>query len=141
MAMTKKELAVKYFAGGYNCAQSVVLAFCDELGIPEEQAAIMSEGFGGGMGRTRSVCGAVSGMVMLASLRYSKGKAGDMDTRLIIYGKIKDMFAEFEEEFGTKICSELMKQRDSSAGPGGHQKNCVECVEKATELAEKHLFS
>ncbi len=139
--MTKKELAVKYFAGGYNCAQSVVLAFCEELGLTEEQAAIMSEGFGGGMGRTRSVCGAVSGMVMLAGLKKSKGKAGDMDTRLEIYSDIKNMFADFENEFGAKICSELMLQRDASPGPGGHQKNCVECVERATEIAEKYLFS
>lgn len=139
--MTKKELAVKYFAGGYNCAQSVVLAFCEELGITEEQAAIMSEGFGGGMGRTRSVCGAVSGMVMLAGLKKSKGKAGDMNTRLEIYADIKNMFADFEEEFGTKICAELMLKRDTSAGPGGHQRNCVECVERAVEIAQKHLFN
>ena len=139
--MDKKELAVSYFANGYNCAQAVVLAFCEELGITETQAAIMSEGFGGGMGRTRSVCGAVSGMVMVASLKYSKGVAGDMDTRMKIYSKIKEMFADFETLFQTKICAELITQRDTSAGPGGHQKNCVECVACAAEIAEKYLFS
>ncbi len=138
--MDKKELAISYFANGYNCAQAVVLAFCEELGISETQAAIMSEGFGGGMGRTRSVCGAVSGMVMLAGLKYSKGVPGDMETRLKIYGKIKEVFADFEAQFQTKICAELITQRDTSAGAGGHQKNCVECVAQAVEIAEKHLF-
>ena len=138
--MTKKELAVKYFSGGYNCAQSVVLAFCDELGLTLEQAAIMSEGFGGGMGRTRSVCGAVSGMVMLAGLKKSKGQAGDMNTRLSIYGDIQNMIAEFEKAFGSKICLELMNRSDSPIAAGGHHKTCVECVAKATEIAEKYLF-
>lgn len=137
--MDKQELAVKYFSGGYNCAQAVVLAFCEDCGISKELAARIIEGFGGGMGRTRSVCGAVSGMVTLAGMRDSKGEAGDMDTRMKIYGNIKNMIAEFEEEYGSKICAELMVKGDSSPGAGGHQKNCVECVRTAARIAEKYL--
>ena len=82
--MNRGEKAVEKFNNGYNCAQSVVMAFCDELGMSEEECAIMSEGFGGGMGRTRSVCGAVSGMVMLAGLKMSI-PLGDVHFLVLFY--------------------------------------------------------
>ena len=137
--MDKQELAVNYFSNGYNCAQAVVLAFCEDFGISKELAARIIEGFGGGMGRTRSVCGAVSGMVTLAGMRDSKGEAGDMETRIKIYGNIKNMINEFEKEYGSKICAELMVKGDTTPGAGGHQKNCVDCVKTAAKIAEKYL--
>ena len=59
-----REIAEKYFTDGYNCAQAVFLAFSDELGVDADTAAAISAPFGGGMGRLREVCGAVSGMFM-----------------------------------------------------------------------------
>ena len=59
--MNKGEIARQYFLNGYNCAQAVALAFCDELALPPETALRLVSGFGGGMGRLREVCGAFSG--------------------------------------------------------------------------------
>lgn len=63
-----REKAKEYFLSGYNCAQSVFMAFCEETGLDEETAAKLASSFGGGMGRLREVCGAVSGMFMAAGL-------------------------------------------------------------------------
>ncbi|MBS7298141.1 MAG: C_GCAxxG_C_C family protein [Eubacteriales bacterium] len=147
--MNKSDKAVGYFNGGYNCAQSVVAALCEELGMTLEEGLKVSEGFGGGMGRMRSVCGAVTGMFMLAGLKYSKAVAGDMDTRKIIYQKVQDMSREFEQEMGTIICAELLEgvmpeNKDATPTPRTNEfykkRPCTEIVRVATEIAEKHLL-
>ena len=69
--------AAELFLGGYNCAQSVVVAFCDLTGLEPDFAAKMASSFGGGMGRMREVCGAVSGMLMVSGLLYGYETPGD----------------------------------------------------------------
>ena len=68
--MTKGEKAESLFKEGYNCSQSVAMAFADELNIPSDVVAMSVSGFGGGMGRMREVCGCVSGMVYVLSILY-----------------------------------------------------------------------
>ena len=67
--MMKGELAKSYFMQGYNCSQSVAMAFSEEMKMDIEQVKRLTIGFGGGMGRMREVCGAVSGMTFVISLR------------------------------------------------------------------------
>ncbi len=147
--MKKSEIAVENFTKGYNCAQSVMAAFCADLGMKEKDGLIVSEGFGGGMGRMRSVCGAVTGMFMLAGLKYSKGVAGDMDTRKVIYTKVQEMAKEFEAEAGSIICAELLEgvmpqNKDATPTPRDSEfykkRPCAEYVRLAAEIAEKHLL-
>lgn len=69
--MTKGEIAKQNFESGYNCAQAVLLAFCDDLGFDKNTAAMLAAPFGGGMGRLREVCGTVSGMYMVLGLRIN----------------------------------------------------------------------
>ena len=57
-------LAAELFLEGYNCAQAVAVAFTDLTGMDKQEAARLAAPFGGGMGRMREVCGAVSGMLM-----------------------------------------------------------------------------
>ena len=68
MEKNKSELAKEYFLSGANCAQAVLCAFAGECGLSEESAMRMASGFGGGMGRMREVCGAVSGMILVANI-------------------------------------------------------------------------
>ena len=75
--MDHREYAAKLFLDGYNCAQAVMVAFCDVTGLEEKYAAKMISSFGGGMGRLREVCGAVSGMLMVAGLLYGYDTPGD----------------------------------------------------------------
>ena len=77
--MNHSELAVENFKRGYNCSQSVVVAFCDVTGMKPQYAARLSSSFGGGMGRMREVCGGVSGMLMVAGLLYEKLKKNTLN--------------------------------------------------------------
>ena len=74
--MTKGEIAKNNFMQGYNCAQAVLLAFCDDLGFDEQTALMLASPFGGGIGRMREVCGTVTGMYMALGLArgYSDSK-------------------------------------------------------------------
>ena len=104
--MTKGQLAKQYFNSGLNCAQSVALAFKDQVSLTEEQLKKASIAFGGGFGRTRSVCGTVSGMTMIVGLLASDG-----NDKLSAYEIEKKALERFKEKFGTIICQELLDKR------------------------------
>ena len=94
--------------GGYNCCQAVVLAYNDLFGIDAETAAAISSGFGGGMGRMREVCGAVSGMVMLAGLIRPASDPSVKDWRTANYALVQEMAGDFKALNGSIVCKELL---------------------------------
>ena len=103
-----KELAKSYFLKGYNCAQSVVLAFHEELGLDEETAARMASAFGGGMGRLREVCGTVSGMFLVLGLLKGYHEPKDQDGKKALYAQVQQLAHTFQEQNGSIICRELL---------------------------------
>lgn len=94
--------------GGYNCCQAVVLAYNDVFGLEDELASSLSSGFGGGMGRMREVCGAVSGMVMLAGLIRPASDPSVKNWRTANYALVQEMAGEFKEINGSIVCKELL---------------------------------
>ena len=100
--------AVDYFKEGYNCSQAVFLAFADIYGIEEETAKRLSAGFGGGVGRMRMMCGAVSGMVMLAGLETGQTEGNDSTGKANCYQEVQSMVNLFKERNGSVICAELL---------------------------------
>lgn len=94
--------------GGYNCCQAVVLAYNDVFGLPDDTAAALSSGFGGGMGRMREVCGSVSGMVMLAGLLEPATDPKNMAVRTANYALVQEVAGEFKAINGSIICRELL---------------------------------
>ena len=96
----RAEQAVRNFEEGYNCAQSVFLAYYDVLGLDFELARNMSVSFGAGVGRMREVCGTVSAMAMLAGFKHPVEDPSDMDARARNYGMVQKMAALFKEQFG-----------------------------------------
>ena len=104
----KAQRAKALFLEGYNCAQAVAGAFAPEMGLSVDAAARLASGFGGGMGRMREVCGAVSGMTLAASaLRgYNDPKAGPEKTDT--YAMIQELAGRFRAENGSIICRELL---------------------------------
>ena len=94
--------------GGYNCCQAVVLAYNDVFGIDDQTAAAVSSGFGGGMGRMREVCGAVSGMVMLAGLIRPATDPSVKEWRTANYALVQEMAGEFKAINGSIVCKELL---------------------------------
>ena len=113
----KAQRAKALFLEGYNCAQAVAGAFAPEMGLSVDAAARLASGFGGGMGRMREVCGAVSGMTLAASaLRgYNDPKAGPEKTDT--YAMIQELAGRFRAENGSIICRELLAK--AGAAPAG----------------------
>lgn len=147
--MDRVQKAVELFKSGCNCSQAVVCAYCDLFGVDEETAMRMSEGFGGGMGRMRLTCGAVSGMSTIAGLALSKGIAGDIPTRTKVYDSVQKMAKAFEEKNGSIICAELLGlnlPKDKGAVPTTRnnefykKRPCAGCVEDCARIIEEYLL-
>ena len=108
--------AGELFLAGYNCSQSVVVAFCDLTGLSEAFYARLSSSFGGGMGRMREVCGAVSGMLTVAGLLYGYG-APDDAAKKAHYTLVQALAGQFRDEHGSIICREILKNPPSDPNP------------------------
>ena len=109
--------AAELFVGGYNCAQSVVVAFCDVTGLEEKFAARMVSSFGGGMGRIREVCGAVSGMFFVLGLLYGYDTPGDDESKKQLYTEVQALAAKFREKSGSIICREILDNPPTDPNP------------------------
>ena len=110
--------AAELFLSGSNCAQAIVVAFCDVTGMEESLAAKFSSSFGGGMGRMREVCGAVSGMLMVAGLLYGYEDPGENDcNKKAHYQLVQQLAGAFREEIGSIVCREILKNPPSDPNP------------------------
>lgn len=105
---TRGEIAEEYFLQGYNCTQSVFLAFADIYGFDKETAAKISASFGGGMGRMREVCGTVSGMFLVAGMETGATEGKDAEGKQRNYAMVQKLAAKFKERNGSIICRELL---------------------------------
>ncbi len=143
-----EEKARELFKSGYNCAQSVFCAFCDQTGFDMETALKLSSSFGGGMGRLREVCGAVSAMFMIAGLKYGYTTPCDDKIKEEHYTRIQKLGEEFREKFGTIICRELLGQDGKNNSPIPSKRTeeyyakrpCEEIVAHAAQIIEKYLY-
>jgi len=109
--------AAELFLGGYNCAQSVAVAFCDVTGLDEKFTARMVSSFGGGMSRIREVCGAVSGMFFVLGLLYGYDTPGDDVSKKRLYTDVQALAARFREQCGSIVCREILKNPPTDPNP------------------------
>jgi len=144
--MDKSELAASYFRQGYNCAQAVALAFCEDFGYTKEQAARLISGFGGGFGRMREVCGALSGAVWALNLKYGYSDPGDPEAKAALYTRIQSVCRAFADEMGSLLCRELLNRpaetspvADARDAAFYEKRPCLRAVCTAAALAEKML--
>ena len=116
--MDHSKKAAELFLSGSNCAQAIVVAFCDVTGLEPDFAAKMASSFGGGMGRMREVCGAVSGMLMVAGLLYGYTDPGEKDeNKKAHYQLVQQLSGQFREEIGSIVCREILKNPPSDPNP------------------------
>ena len=115
--MNHADKALERFHEGYNCAQAVALAFCDLTGMEEKAAARMASSFGGGIGRMREVCGAVSGMYMVLGILYGYDDPADNAGKKALYQDIQALAEKFRGEHGSIICRDLLKNPPSDPNP------------------------
>ena len=145
--MTRPEKAKELFEIGYNCAQAVFCAFEDVTGFDREAAVRFSAGFGGGMGRLREVCGAVSGMTMVLSCVFASTDPNDAQKKKELYALIQKAAEAFKAENGSYVCRELLGLGKGPSEPVPEARTeqyykkrpCSELVKCAAEITEKIL--
>lgn len=141
----KIKKAEELFLSGYNCAQSVFCAFCDDFGIDFKTGLKMSSSMGGGMGRLREVCGAVSSMFLIAGLKFGYIENNNDEIKAKHYKLIQDLAEEFKKENGSIICRELLGEDKNGFIPEKRtneyykKRPCTEFIKFAAKLTEKIL--
>ena len=135
------------FNNGYNCAQAVFCAFSDVMGIDEETALKLSSSFGGGMGRLREVCGAVSGAFMVLGCLYGYTSPKDDAAKKDHYSRIQQFAKEYALNNGSYICRELLGLKEAENSPVPTKRTeefykkrpCSELVYEAALMTQKYI--
>ena len=143
-------LARENFHKGYNCPQSVVLAFEDvvrEHGIDPSTMVRLSSPFGGGMGRLREVCGAISGMLMVLGLEEGYDDPEVLEEKGLLYEHVQTLVERFREEQGAILCRDLLGLGEGASDPMPAPRTddyydarpCPDFIACAASLLEEYL--
>ena len=137
--------AAELFLKGYNCAQAVAVAFCDVTGLDETMTAKIVSSFGGGLGRLREVCGAVSGMAAVAGVLYGYEDPQDDAAKAAHYNLVQSLAEKFREQAGSIICREILKNPPSDPNPTPRteefykQRPCARLVVLAAQILDEYI--
>ena len=144
--MEKEEQARKKFIDGRNCCQAVFATFAPELGVDEATALRIASSFGGGIGRLREVCGAFSGICMVAGLLRGYADGETPEEKAAHYALIQELAEKFKKEHGSIICREILQlSKDAPMPPTPEARTtkyysnrpCERCVGTAARLCEE----
>ncbi len=145
----KVEQAMANFAAGYNCCQAVLLAFSDFTGLETELASTIAAPLGGGMGRLREVCGAVSGMFLVSGfLTDGASDIANREAKKQCYATVQGLASEFRASNGSIICRELLSSdvvSDKSSVPAERtaeyykKRPCKELVGDAARIVAEYI--
>jgi C_GCAxxG_C_C family probable redox protein len=143
MKMERSEQAKEHFLSGFNCAQSVVLSFADDLKYSKELALKISAGFGGGMGKQQETCGAVTGAIMVLGLLKGEEVNNNDELKSETYSSVKELSKEFTAAYKTTNCRELIAcDLNTPEGSAKFKEEklmenvCAGCVAKAVQIVE-----
>jgi len=140
--------AYDYFLSGYNCAQAVLLAFSDLTGLDNKTAALIASGFGAGIGRTRNICGTVSGMIMAANMLNGYSDPKNVENKKETYAMVQTLLDMFKEHNGSIICAELLGLKpkeninpmpDKRTAEYYKKRPCPELCKIAVEILEEYI--
>lgn len=148
--MTSNErglIARNYFLEGFNCSQAVVLAFSDLISLPKDALLCASSSFGGGMGRLREVCGAVSGMFLVLGYLRGYSDPKDYEGKKRLYSEIQELAGIFTSEYGSIVCKELLVGVPNTDGTVPEKRSdeyykkrpCPEQIEFAAKILHEFL--
>lgn len=140
--MTQKERARELFMEGYNCSQSVFIPFCDRFGIDESTAKKISAGLGGGLGRQREVCGAVSAASMVLGDIIAAQEGADQESKKKNYELVREFCDRFTQRHCSIICREMIKDLAKNKGAVPDERTaeyyqkrpCLRVIEDAAEI-------
>lgn len=127
--------ALSLFNEGYACSQTILLTFANQYNLDDKTAKLISSTFGGGMGRLRQKCGAVTGGFMVLGLAYGNTDPKDMETKLAAYEKVRELNHQVEEIHGTSICAELLNKYTNEAEVANRKHHDIICSKLIEEVA------
>lgn len=136
--------AAELFQNGYSCAQAVAVAFSDVTGLTPEISAKLASSFGGGMGRLREVCGAVSGMLLVAGYLYGYD-APNREAQMAHYALVQDLAGQFRDVAGSIVCREILKNPPSDPKPTPRTEEfyknrpCTGMVVLAAQILDRYI--
>ncbi|MDL2300693.1 C-GCAxxG-C-C family protein [Clostridiaceae bacterium OttesenSCG-928-D20] len=141
--MNKSEIGLKTFDGGFNCAQAVLTAYCEDFGLDRETALKLSCGFGGGISRLGQICGAASAAIMLLGLKHGQSQPEDKAAKEKTYAEAQEFARRFKEKNGSLLCNELLGV-DLITGDRTHAAErvktvCPKAVKDAIEIVGEML--
>lgn len=125
------------------CATSMTMRLCRQDGAPSPLALRLSASFGGGLGRMRLTCGAVTGMCMLAGLEAGQTLPNTPQQKLENYRIVQALADEFRRQHGSITCSELLQLRKDAPTPPVpdvrneeyyHQRPCLRMITSAVRI-------
>ncbi len=146
--MSRAERAKAYFLQGLACSQAVALAFSDRLGLDESTISKLTLPFGGGMGRLRLTCGAVSGMALVIGGVFADSE-NTPENKKKVYATVQELCEKFKAETGSLICAELLATRKVPVEIGGEaekrtseyyqKRSCADMVYLAAKILEDYM--
>lgn len=138
----RSEKAVELFKNGFNCSQAVVGAFAGDIGLDGRTAMKISAGFGGGVGRTGEICGALSGAAIVAGMLYGATEGRDAESKAHTYEEIQRVLKAFKDKNGFVTCRELKNppETDGNEKTVYKRRPCAQLVEDAVLLCERFMF-
>ncbi len=129
------------FKSGYNCSQSVALAYSDLFDIDTDLMATISAPFGGGMGRMREVCGAVSGMTLIAGLLSPANDVNNQMAKAANYTLVREFADSFRHSNGSIICRELLGLNANEDSTHKRKPTCAELVATAARIVGEYIIA
>ncbi|MBE6835942.1 MAG: C_GCAxxG_C_C family protein [Ruminococcaceae bacterium] len=137
----RSEKAKELFKEGFNCSQAVVGAFYKDIGLDEKTALKVSAGFGGGVGRTGEICGALSGAAIVAGMLYGSVEGRDAESKAHTYEEIQRVIKIFKDENSFVTCRELKSPPSEKENGASYKRTpCIKFVEDAVLAVEKVMF-
>lgn len=131
-----KEEALSLHSQGYNCCQSVCMAYADKLNMDKDILFKLSEGFGAGMGNLQGTCGALTAATMIAGLVNSGGINAERRTKTKTYRLAAEINKEFAEKAGSMYCKDI-----KGVGTGKVLRSCDGCIEDACDIIDSLLLT
>ncbi len=146
--MSRTERAKEYFLQGFACSQAVALAFSDIIGLDEAMISKLTLPFGGGLGRLRLTCGAVSGMAFVIGAVFADSE-NTPENKKNTYAIVQELCGKFKAQTGSLICAELLAGMKVPVEIGGEaekrtkeyyqKRSCADMVALAAEILEDYL--
>ncbi len=143
------EIAERLFRRGYNCAQAVFCAFSDVTGYDVDTSARMASSFGGGLGRLRETCGAVSAAALVLGIAKGYDDPADPEAKSRHYALVREFADRFRAGNGSIICRELLTSAGLAPESGGeperrteefyHKRPCLALVSRAAGILDEML--